>query len=369
MSVLYVYPGKLRGHGLDLVARQHLRAFSEAGISVECLARGAVDLPGVVSRTLRYTPANAISFLPAAYYYGAQSRFFGAWAERVLDPAHHRLVVAFEGSAERVFLKARGSAVATALICPLGHIRQGEATRERAWPSIGPRRLEAEYHAADRIIVRSPRAADTFTVRGVGQDRMVVVPGGVDETLFYPSEERTGEPFRLLFCGRLSERKGIRQVIEAWKLAGLPAGTAELWLVGAEPNELKQWLDMNCGPNVHRMGFVKDVAAVMRRCDAQILLSEAEGMPKSLVEGACSGLATLATPETGFPVRDGVTGWTVGRHDVRGVAEAIRRLAQDRELTRRQGAEARRDVLKHYTWSAFRRAFIAGLRPLLPDNP
>jgi glycosyltransferase involved in cell wall biosynthesis len=368
MSVLYVYPGKLRGHGLDLVVRQHLRAFTEAGISVECLARGAVDLPGVVCRTLRHTPANALSFLPAAYYYGAQSRFFGAWAERALDPGRHRMVVAFEGTAERVFLKARVCAVATALVCPMGHVREGAEPQERAWPSIGPRRLESEYEAADRILVRSPRAAETFTARGLERERVVVVPGGVDETLFYPGAERTEGPFRLLFCGRLSERKGIRQVIEAWKVAALPTGTAELWLVGAEPNELKGWLDAGCGPNVRRFGFVKDVAAMMRQCDAQILLSEAEGMPKSLVEGACSGLATLATPEAGFPVRDGVTGWTVARHDVCGVAEAIRKLAEDRELTRRLGAEARREALEHYTWPAFRRAFIAGLRPLLPDN-
>jgi len=364
MSVLYIYPGKMRGNGLDLVARQHLQALSEAGVKVECLARGAVSMPGITCRFLRHTPANALSFLPAAYYYGAQSRFFGAWACRLLDPGRHRLVVAFEGAAGRVFRRARASGVATALICPMGHVGASGSRAELAWPAIGEERLEEEYAAADRILVRSRRAAETFIQRGVREERMVVVPGGVDEEAFHPAQVRTPGPFRLLFCGRLSERKGIRQVVAAWKEAALSPEQAELWLAGSEPNEMKAWLDAACGAGVVRLGFVNDVASVMRQCDAQILLSEAEGMPKSLVEGACSGLATITTSEAGFPVQDGVTGWTVRREDSGGTARVIRQMADDVEAVRRMGASARQEALRHYTWAAFRKAFREGLLPL-----
>lgn len=365
MSVLYIYPGKMRGHGLDLVARQHLQALSEAGIEVECLARGAASMPGLTPRVLRHTPANALSFLPAAYYYGAQSRFFGAWARRLLDPGRHRLVIAFEGAAEGVFRRAHDCGLATALICPMGHAAEFGSRKELVWPAIGEARLKAEYAAADRILVRSQRAAETFTQRGIGVERMVVVPGGVDEETFHPAEVRAPGPFRLLFCGRLSERKGIRQVVEAWKKAALPPEQAELWLAGSEPNEMKAWLDAACGPGMVRLGFVSDVASVMRQCDAQILLSEAEGMPKSLVEGACSGLATITTREAGFPVRDGVTGWTVRREDCGGTARVICQMADDVEAVRRMGASARQDALQNYTWDAFRKAFRKGLLPLL----
>lgn len=368
MKVLYVYPGKLSSHGLDLVARQHLQAFAESSWPVECLARGRADFAGVQSRVMRYTPANLISFLPAALYYGAQHRFFDQSAAHVFHPQRHHLVVAFEGAAETVFRQALRAGVPTALICPMGHALSRHRNNHPSWPAISLQRLLDEYTHANRIFVRSPRAAETFLTQGFSPNRLVVVPGGVDANLFYPTERSPDGPFRLLFCGRLSERKGIRQVIQAWKTAALPPGSAELWLAGAEPNEIRPWLDQVSSPDIRRLGFVQDVAGLMRQCDAQILLSDAEGMPKSLVEGACSGLATLATPETGFPIREGVTGWTVPRENIPQVAQAIQKLASNRNLTKHMGQEARREALALYTWPAFRRTFIAGLRPLLADN-
>ena len=92
------------------------------------------------------------------------------------------------------------------------------------------RRLAAEVDYADVVVVGSRYAATSFT-GVVEQDRIAVVPYGVDTSAFRP---RTGErqpgPLRVLYAGQLSLRKGIVYMLESLNM--LDRGRFELTLVG-----------------------------------------------------------------------------------------------------------------------------------------
>ncbi|MGB0127721.1 MAG: hypothetical protein WBP72_08790, partial [Rhodocyclaceae bacterium] len=75
-SWLYVFDGKLKGVGIDLVAEQQLRALSEAQVRCELISRGRPALPGITRHTWAWPPTKLLSWLPSQDYYALNKRFF-----------------------------------------------------------------------------------------------------------------------------------------------------------------------------------------------------------------------------------------------------------------------------------------------------
>ena len=76
-----------------------------------------------------------------------------------------------------------------------------------------------------------------------------------------------------------------------------------------------------------------------------------EGMPRAMLEAAACARPLVVTDVPGCRhfVRDGVEGLVVPPNDVAALAEALHRLASDRELRERMGAAARRRLLEGFT--------------------
>jgi glycosyltransferase involved in cell wall biosynthesis len=227
------------------------------------------------------------------------------------------------------------------------------------WPGISLSEMDEEYRLAKRILLPSDNSMRSFSENGVPTEKLKVIGRGVDTNLFTPDTARGDSKFRLVFCGRVCERKGIRQVVEAWKLADVP--DSELLVLGNVDKELQQFVDAHTGGNIHWLGFQKDILPVLRKCDAQILLSRREGMAKALLEGASCGLATITTKDSGFPMREGANGFQVEREDTVRTAERIRLLHDNRSLCFQVGAAGRQTVTEGYSWEAFRKRFLAAV--------
>ncbi len=90
-------------------------------------------------------------------------------------------------------------------------------------------------------------------------------------------------------------------------------------------------------------GWREDVAELMALMDVFVLPSWREGMPRSAIEAAASGLPLVLTDIRGCRevVRDGVEGLLVPVRDPRRLADAISRLLDDPALRRRLGTAAR----------------------------
>jgi glycosyltransferase involved in cell wall biosynthesis len=124
---------------------------------------------------------------------------------------------------------------------------------------------------------------------------------------------------------------------------------------GTDPNpssvpeaELRRWCDEGV---VEWWGKRDGMPDVWRQADVACLPSYAEGLPKSLLEAAATGLPLVATDIPGCReiVREGVTGMLVAKGDAVTLADALRRMLGSPELRRTFGANARDIAEREFT--------------------
>ncbi len=360
-KVLYVYDGKMSDVGIDAVVRRQLEALVGAGYAVDLVARGPAKIQGVNDHVYRRTLANLISWLPRRYYYGAQRRIITGKGQDLLKNGEYDLVIAWPQRALSVFRHASGR-VPCLLNCDTLHFRaRRRKERGSRWPEISAEEMDREYQDASLILVPSDYSRQTFVERGIENSKLLVIGRGINPERFSPTGAKSNlEPFRLVFCGRVTERKGIREMMAAWKLAALES--AEFLIIGTIADDAKDLITQEEGSSFHFLHFQNEPENTLRKCDAQILLSRTEGMAKSLLEGAACGLATLATEESGFPLEEGVNGYRVERKDPVTVAVRLRQLYNDRALCQKLGEAGRATILANYTTEKFSTRFIEAVR-------
>ncbi|MDX2590707.1 MULTISPECIES: glycosyltransferase [Streptomyces] len=230
-----------------------------------------------------------------------------------------------------------------------------------------PERLaieEAVGHECARIIATCSDEVAELRAMGLSEDRVTVVPCGVDPDQFSPvGRPRTAPGVRrLLAVGRLVPRKGFDRAIRA--LAGVPdaelliAGGPEADLLGTEP-EAERLLtiagEYGVGDRVTLLGGVGRDRMPRLMSSADLVLSLPRYEPFGIVPLEAMACATpvVATAVGGQldTVVDGVTGVRVpaddDHHDLSGV---IRALLDDPGRLTAYGAAGRDRVLAHYTW-------------------
>ena len=354
---LYVYEGKLTSHGIDRVVREQLKALVESGCTVDLASRGDPKISGVSFVGKKWTAANLFSWLPRSFYYPAQKRVFMRLGAVLAARRKYSKIISWRERALFSFRAGTQKRIPCYLNHDLMHWRGTGAEKiSRRWPALSIAEMDEEFHLARHLLLPSENSKESFLCNGVPNEKLKVIGRGVDTDLFMPQSAHADSKFRLVFCGRVCERKGIRQVVEAWEYAALP--NSELLVLGNIDPDIQDLVEDHSDGNIRWLGFQKDILPFLRECDAQILLSRREGMAKSLLEGASCGLATITTKDSGFPMLDGKNGFLVDREDTARTAELLRCLHQNRTLCLETGAEGRRTVLADYSWEAFRKKFL-----------
>lgn len=108
-------------------------------------------------------------------------------------------------------------------------------------------------------------------------------------------------------------------------------------------------------PNVVTfVGQRDDVHRWYAAADVFCLTSDAEGFPNVVLEAMWSQCPVICTDFTSAVevISDPSIGLIVARNDASGLATAVERLLDDRELRCRMGVAAREHVRKHYSWEA-----------------
>jgi glycosyltransferase involved in cell wall biosynthesis len=203
----------------------------------------------------------------------------------------------------------------------------------------------------------SESTADDLAARGMRRDRIRVIHNGVDVDFFRPDPavERTTQP-TFLSVGRLKRYKRIDHAVEA--VARLKArGTSVRLLIagkGDDESRLRETVDrLEVGDLIQFAGFVSEERKrdLLRACWATVQPSPKEGWGITNVEAAACGTPTVASDSPGL--RESVlhekTGILYPHGDVEKLADALGRLAADRALVERFGAEAHR-FAQGFTW-------------------
>jgi glycosyltransferase involved in cell wall biosynthesis len=222
-----------------------------------------------------------------------------------------------------------------------------------AQPSLGKRQVRRQLEKANRVIVLSPYWRDFVAT---------VAPGAKIETVVnyvrLPSHSECVMPhrgLRVVFLGVICDRKGIYDLLSAFKLGHETIPEMQLLMGGhGEVDEATAAVQaLKLTESVVILGWVAGVAkdALLSTADIFVLPSYYEAMPISLLEAMSFGVPVISTRVGGIPelVRDEVDGFLVEAGDVSALGERLNRLAADPELRRRMGDAGRQRVATEFS--------------------
>lgn len=263
------------------------------------------------------------------------------------------------------------------------HLFTGNAWGRMAGWLAGTKRIIASEHSVDlwkdrlrlfvdrmlaiptyRVIAKSEAIADFYkTIAHIPSRKVTTVLNGIDLSLYGNGGDTAaarasicvpGDALLLGAIGRLSPEKGHDVLIKA---AGMLAGDLpglHLLLVGEGPSRWhleKMVCSLGMRERVHLPGHRGDVPDLLSATDIFVLPSRREGLPLALLEAMASGLPVVAAEVGGCGevIEDGRNGLLVppGRPDL--LARAVRNLAQNEQLRRSLGSEARRTIEERFS--------------------
>jgi phosphatidylinositol alpha-mannosyltransferase len=229
------------------------------------------------------------------------------------------------------------------------------ATRARLYDLAAPllRRVIGR-----RLVIRiavSDRAA-AFERARLG-DGFRVVPNGVDASRFAVAEPADLGPGRkLLFVGRLDERKGFPVALSAFERLAPSFDDLRLIVAGDGPDrDAVDRLPLPLRARVTMLGHVpnQDLPPIHAACDAYLGSSVGgESFGVVLVEAMAAGLPVVASDTPGYDevIRDDVDGLLVPPRDPAALADAVRKILVNPARAARL-AEAGRARASRYDWS------------------
>jgi glycosyltransferase involved in cell wall biosynthesis len=217
---------------------------------------------------------------------------------------------------------------------------------------LGAHRMLGTWrNKVDLFIAPSEFSRRKFIEGGIAEERIAVKPNFVHPD---PGPQRTEGDFAL-FVGRLSEEKGIRVLLEAWRsLSHVPLAVCGDGPMRGLVDAFAQSLPRG-KVRVHGARTPQEVFGLMKQARFLIFPSTCyETFALVIAEAFACGLPVISTDigAAAELVDHGRTGVLFKSGDPDRLAAAVRRLWDQPLETRRMGSEARAEFLAKYTAEA-----------------
>ena len=232
---------------------------------------------------------------------------------------------------------------------------------------------QAFFKTAAQLIVVSQAMRDQLIKFGAPAKRVVLAPYGVAvEVAAVAAPAKAGPTF--VAVGRFVEKKAPHVTLAAFGVVHRQVPSARLVMIGDGPmlGACREWAAKQGLAGAVTFAGVQSRAEVSRQMAASGIFvqhsvtavnGDSEGLPLAVLEAGAHGLPVVATRHAGIPdaVRDGVDGVLVAEKDVKAMALAMLRLAQNPALAAQLGASFCTRVRAHYS----RHCAITRLQSLL----
>lgn len=217
------------------------------------------------------------------------------------------------------------------------------------------------------LIASTSHAMSLQTARLCGRKDIRVTPFGIDTEKFFPDMQSRDEKQIIVGTVKtLSEKYGIDLLIRAFHVA-----IDQVRAIDQEKGDLLRLVIAGGGEDREKlMALVKElriddrvefrgaiphskVPKALGELDIFVALSRMESFGVAALEAAACGLPVVVSDAEGLAevTNDCETGFVVERGNYIQAATCITRLVLDRKLRLEMGAEGRRHVEKHYSWS------------------
>lgn len=199
------------------------------------------------------------------------------------------------------------------------------------------------------------------------REKIRLIRNPIDPQVFSPEGPKAlpePEGLRVLFVGRLEERKGIHYLVRAIPGILEACPDTEFVIIGADTtnsnsgqrsvlNELRDFLARNRA--IHRVKFIPrvplaELASYYRSADVCVVPSVYDNSPYTCLEAMACGRPVVGTSGGGTKeyVTDGECGIIVPPRDTEALKEAIVRLLKDGRIRLRMSDAARARVLAKF---------------------
>ena len=217
---------------------------------------------------------------------------------------------------------------------------------------------------ADYITPNNIHHLESIQKLGIPKSKIISIPNGVDTKLYKPRAKTP--PKKILFVGWLIERKGVLDLVNAFKKIHEKHPKVILQLIGqgSLKNKIKTTLKKaNLTKNVKMIDSVspEKVAEYMSKADLFILPSLTEGRPNVIYEAMLSQLPIIATniPGTNELIKNNKTGILVPTKNPNAIAKAAIELLANNKKASKLAVTARKNILaSKVTWDDSAKQFI-----------
>lgn len=275
----------------------------------------------------------------------------------------------FQGSCYNSLKEARNNGKITVCELSTGHVLESisilseEAKLNPDWadsfdnlyfPSDYKVRLENEPFVADKVIAASNFTRGTLLKAGVPEEKIKVLPLGFDSRFipFDDSRPNTIGPLKLLYTGRVTQRKGISYLLEAMKSL---QSIAELDIIGFVHGSGKGLRPFKNYYKIYPSLSQHDLFCAYSNYDVLVLPSLFEGFGLVILEALAAGLPVITTRNTigADIIKDHLNGFLVDIRSSKGIEEAVNMFVSKSDEERYQmRLNARRTALM-YTWDNY----------------
>jgi glycosyltransferase involved in cell wall biosynthesis len=216
------------------------------------------------------------------------------------------------------------------------------------------RRYEREIELADLVFTGSSFAKASFVAEGVPEEKLKVVPYGVDLTRFSATgRNTTPDVFAVLYVGRISFRKGVGFLLKAYEKFRKTDSTLTLVgsIVGDRSCLGRYESFVTCSPHVPQTRLPD----AYRTSDVFVFPSLYEGMGLVVLEAMACGCPVIVSDHgPSEVVRDGIDGFVVPAGNSDAIANALEKLYRDPDLRRRMSRSAREQATR-FSWDCYAR--------------
>ena len=197
------------------------------------------------------------------------------------------------------------------------------------------------------------------------------IGNGIDLERYRPAPRvhDPGRPFTVACIARMEAVKNHGMLFDALRVLLRRGESMRVLLIGdgpLRPRYERLCRLMQIDGAVEFLGYRVDVPELLAGCDAGVLTSMKEGIPRAVLEPMAMALPVVGTrvPGTREAVRHGETGLLVRLGDVEGLAAALQLLRADPVLRQQLGARAREVAVAEHD----ERTMIRMLQSLYQDT-
>lgn len=207
----------------------------------------------------------------------------------------------------------------------------------------------AMRRASGLIVENGSMARFAERFHGMSPQTVAIIPGGYDASVIDAIHTRPPIGSDVVYCGRLTWMKGLRELLSAFASLSKLHPTWRLWMVGDGPDSdrlMSLARELQIGHRVQFTGRLEpDLApTIVAQAAIFVLPSYIESLPLSLIEAMALGRPVIATDVGGIGehlVQSGTEGLLVRAKSPRSLAEALGALMRSPGLRVRMGAAAR----------------------------